>query len=566
MKQSNKISLVLLLVITVLSAFSRLYKLDQNPPSLFADEVDIGYQVKSLLSTGKDYEGNKFPLQFHSFSDVRTSLPIYSTALVSLIPGISVDLAIRLTPAIFSILSMIFFYFFINNIFVLFKLKQSGLRPGIWSALVLSLLPWHYTYSRVGFELSMLFFAVTLGLLLYSIFLAKQNKKYLVAGLLVLSLVPMIYSTAKLSVIFYPIILCLIPGGYEYFKSKKAWKYLLILYIPLIILFLNGGAGKRFGEITIFTDPTISTEINAKRQVDLGPDAPVGSVPGISSKIAHNKIVSLSNFLTTNIINPVSTSFLFLSGDPNQRHVLKGWGMLEKSLIIPLILGLYYLLTAKHKRLLGFIVLLWFSATVPAVLTRDGLNHASRNYMMILPLVLLITIGFNGLFGKSRPLGLLLTLLLLFESFFYFHDYWYHYQYESQRDWHYGLKQVILETKKYQDRPVIISRNYEPPLIFYLYYSDFPAGKFQEIYKANSFFEKIDGRQNIEGDRLSGTNVYFASIIDKKIPAPFTIQNGLYAITYNEYLETGELSHFIDKVIKFPSGFPVFFILNPNPL
>ncbi|KKS63678.1 MAG: hypothetical protein UV32_C0037G0004 [Candidatus Collierbacteria bacterium GW2011_GWF2_42_51] len=104
--------------------------------------VDIGYQVKSFLSTGKDYQGNKFPLQFHSFSDVRTSLPIYSTALVSFIPGVSLDLAIRLTPAIFSLLSIILIYFLTNNLFALFKIKTESLSFLISTSVALHLLPY----------------------------------------------------------------------------------------------------------------------------------------------------------------------------------------------------------------------------------------------------------------------------------------------------------------------------------------------------------------------------------------------------------------------------------------
>ncbi len=562
----KNLSIIALVVIIFLAGFLRLYKLDFNPPSLFADEVDIGYQVKSFLSTGKDYQGNFLPLQFHSFSDVRTSLPIYSTALISLLPKISIDTAIRLTPAIFSVLSIILIFFLVNNLFTLFGLinNKSKIFPGIWSSLVLSLLPWHYTYSRAGFELSMLLFFVIAGLFFYTKFLIGNKKSYLIIGLILLSLVPMVYSTAKLSVIFYPLIISLIPGGFEYLKNKINWIILSILFIPLFILLLNGGAGKRFGEITIFTDPTIPTEINAKREIDLGPNATVGSVPGLNSKIVHNKLISLTNFITTNFINPASSGFLFLSGDPNQRHALKNWGMLEKSLMIPLLLGIYFIISGKHNRFLLFLAILWLSATTPAVLTRDGLNHASRNYMMILPLVLLITTGVYNLQNKSKILTILLTGLFLFESFFYFHDYWYHYQYDSQRDWHYGLKQVIQNTKKYINRPLIITRNYEPPLIFYLYYSDFPAAKFQEIYKTNTFLEKVDQKLNIEGEKLTGTNIYFASITDKKLPNPFQIKDAVYVVTYNEYLETGELSHLIDETIKFPTLFPVFYVLNTN--
>lgn len=561
-------SLLLLIAIVFLSAFSRLYRLDLNPPSLYSDEVDIGYQVKSLFTTGKDYQGYTLPLQFHSFSDVRTSLPIYATALVSLVPGVSLDLAIRLTPAIFSLLSLITIYFLTNNLFTLFKIKKENslLEPGIWASLSLSLLPWHYTYSRIGFELSMLFFFVVFGLFLYTRFLQNKNKTLLVLSLVVLSLVPMVYSTAKLSIIFYPLILFLLPGGYEFFKIKKNWVYLLILFIPLGVLFLNGGANKRFSEISVFTDPTISTEIDIIRQTDLGSNPPVGSAPDLNTKIVHNKFVFVVNTLTKNLINPISGGFLFLQGDENQRHAVTGWGMLEKTLIIPLLLGFYFLVSEKHKRFLALLAILWVSATTPAALTRDGFNHASRNFMMILPLVLLISTGFHHLLKSSKLLTVLLTVLLLIESALYFHDYWYHYQYDSQRDWNYGLRQVIQETNKYPDKPIIITRNYEPPLIYYLYYADFPPAKFQEMYQTNTFLEKVDQKLNIEGVRLTGTDVYFASVIDKELANPFLIKNGVYVLTRNEYLETNEPNHSLIETVKFPTGLPVFYILDTNKL
>jgi len=565
MKVSNKISGIILFCIVILASFFRLYKLDFNPPSLFADEVDIGYQVRSFLTTGKDYQGNILPLQFHSFSDVRTSLPIYSTALVSLIPKVTIDRAIRLTPALFSILSIILIYFLTNNLFSIFKLSSDKLiKPGVWSALILSFLPWHYTYSRVGFELSMLLVFILGGIFLYTKFINTFQKRYLIFSLILLSLAPMIYSTAKLTIIFYPFILLLIPGSISFFKNRKNYLFLFILFIPLLILFLNGGAGKRFSEITIFTDPTISTEVGTSRQVDLGPNSVVGSTPGLQSKIIHNKVISVVKVISDNLINTVSLDFLFKSGDPNQRHALKGWGMLEKSLLIPIILGLYSLISKKHTRFLQLIFLLWFSAVAPSILTRDGGTHASRNFMMILPLILLISIGINLIVNRSKLLLLLFIGLFIIESFYYLHDYWYHYQYDSQRDWHYGLKQAVQNTQKYTNRPLIISSKYEPPLIFYLYYTDFPAAKFQTMFKTNSIYSPVDKKLNIEGDRLAGTDIYFASVADKNLHDPFIVKDGVYVVTHNEYLETGELSHYVDEVIKFPSGYPVFYILNTN--
>lgn len=527
---------ILLISIFIFAFFSRFSLLNYTPASLFSDEVDIGYQVKSLLTTGKDYYGNFLPLQFHSFSDVRTSLPIYATALISKIPGISLDIAIRLTPAIFSLLTIIVVYFLINDLFDLYALsdKKSFIKPGVWGSLILTLLPWHYTYSRTGFELSMLFFFFALGIFLFLRYLISSKNSLLIASMIVLSLTPMVYSTAKLAVIFYPILLLLIPGSSKHFWKKKTMLFFLILFIPLGLLFLNGGAGQRFSEISIFTDPTIVTQTNYLRKQDLGPSAAVGSGTGIFSKIAHNKIIFIGQNFLRNVINPLSFGYLFLAGDTNPRHAVQGWGMLLKILLIPIVYGLYKLSASKKINFLCFLGVLALLAILPAALTRDGWNHSSRNFLLIIPLVLVIAYAIDNIAKLSRLLLPVFLLLLFFESFLYFHDYWYHYRYDSERDFHAGLKEAVLFSRDFKDTPVVITRKYEPPLIFYLYYADFPPAKFQEMAKANNFYVDIDPALNLEGKRFGDTNVYFASVQDATTKDPIKLKNGLYILMTDE--------------------------------
>lgn len=551
-----------LLLVLLIGGSLRLYGLLQTPISLFSDEVDIGYQVQSFLSTGKDYQGNFLPLQFHSFSDVRTSLPIYATALVSLIPGISLDLAIRLTPAIFSILGILVIYFLTNNLFGLFGLnsEKSPLPPGLWSALILTLIPWHFTYSRIGFELSMLFTVFITGIFFYSRFLYNKKTGTLIFSLVLLSLTPMIYSTAKFAIIFYPLILFLIPGSKELFWRKKASLWFLLLFIPLGIIFLNGGAGQRFSEISIFTDPTVPTEINFLRKEDLGPNAPVGSGTGLESKIIHNKVLYVFKTFLKNTITPISFDYLFLQGDTNPRHAVQGWGMLEKILIIPLLYGLYKLSEGRKKVFILYLLVLTFTAILPAALTRDGANHSSRNFMMLLPLVLLISFGFYSLFGSSKWLTVLVMSLFLFEGVLYFHDYWYHYRYTSERSWNAGMKEVMQSVEKYPGQPIVISPKYENPLIFYLYYTKFDPNKFQQFYKSHTVYNSTSGNYNLDGNRIGDTNLYIAAIIDDKKGSEGTLPGATYFLTKLEF-NNSNISHVttMSDIIRLPSGEPLYY-------
>jgi hypothetical protein len=412
----------------------------------------------------------------------------------------------------------------------------------------------------------MLFFFFVFGLFLYTKYILGGKTKHLVISLIVLSFAPMIYSTAKLSVFFYPLVLLLIPGGIQKLENRKSYLFLSILFIPMLILFINGGAGKRFNEISIFTDPTISTETDFSRKVDLGPNAAVGSSPSISTKIVHNKIVYVSDRFIKNIIYPFSASYLFLQGDTNPRHAVQGFGMLEKVLIAPILIGLYTLASQKQKRLLALLAVLFASAVLPSALTRDGWNHSSRMFMMILPILIVSVIGINSLRRFSAPLTLLFVTILVFESFTYLHTYLLHFPYDSERDWHTGMKEVVQIAKTNSTKTVIISNRYEPPLIFFLYYSDFPPQRFQQLARENSFLREPDKSLNLEGSRFADTNVYFATIDKTDTKNPFMVKGGLYLLTRPDLVDIyGSGFIFPSAAVSLPSGEGLFYSLLPKP-
>ena len=119
-----KIITLTLLVFTAL--FLRVNHLHSLPPALFSDEVDIANQVKSFRNFQTDYYGNPYPIHFHSFSDWRTPLQIYSSVLVSFFTSDPI-LIVRLPSVIFSVLSIIVFYLLTNSFL---------------AALLLTLSPW----------------------------------------------------------------------------------------------------------------------------------------------------------------------------------------------------------------------------------------------------------------------------------------------------------------------------------------------------------------------------------------------------------------------------------------
>ena len=550
-----------LLLVLLIAGVIRFYGLLQNPISLYSDEVDMGYQALSLLKTGCDYSGFCFPVQFHSFSDVQPPLPIYFIALTHLV-GVPLDLSIRLTSAIFGLLGILSTYFLVEKLASknIFNLKLPGI--GLISAILLTLIPWHVTYSRIGFSLTTLYFFVTLGFLFFTEYLIERKNSFLYLSCLFLGLSPMVYNTAKVAIVFYPFILLLLPGAFELFRKNLNIKIaFLAMFIPLVIMFAAGGTTARFDYISIFTDPTAASEVKYQRQLDSGPTLVVGTSPSILTDLFHNKPLFYANNLSNNSFSLISTQFLFTTGDPNLRQSIGGWGMLYHSLFPILLLGIYFLIRFRHDRLILFLGLLVLVAISTSAVTRDGGEHASRSFMMILPMMIICSAGLAYLKQSSKILLYIFFAALLIESTFYFHDYWVHFPYTSERSFSAGMKELIQEVKKYPDQPVIISPKNDNPLIFYAFYMGFDPQKFQQFVKTNTLYNSqgLD-KLNLDGNRIGDTNLYIATPIDYKKGPAGTLPGAIYFLSKGEFDTSGTQSVTqVSDIIRLPSGEPLYY-------
>lgn len=544
-----------LIAISIIAFVSRLWSLLKYPPSLFSDEVDIALQVKSFLSTGRDYYGNYLPLQFHSFSDVRTSIPIYLTAIIGKLIG-NIELAVRLEPALMGILGIFGLYLFVKSFF--------GKRIALLAALLLTLTPWHFTYSRVGFEVTTLFTFFVFGLYFLKNYFDRKKASSLWLAILFLSLMPLIYSTAKLSLLFLPLLILFFPGR-EFsnnLKDRRLLTGIVCLFLPLVIITISGGSASRFNYISIFTDPTIPPELNVARKADQGEDLPVGTSPLLLSKIFRNKFIVYGQRISDNLFDIVSSGFLFSRGDLNLRHALPDWGMLFKTQGVLIAIGVYTLITMSKKKeqkhLILFFVVLTFLAIFPGSLTRDGGNHATRSFLLLLPLTVVAALGANELLKRSIFISILILLVLVFESSFYFFDYTHRYVYLSQRQWHFGLKEVVLNSKN-ETGPVIITNTYEPPIIFYLYYSGYPVKEMQSLIRDDKLLVTIPTGTNLSGRKMADREVYFASIDNRNDKEPLKLKHATYFLIKSDLPKHEDYFKPDKVVVKLPSKEPLFY-------
>jgi len=154
-------SLVLLLLIILLGAFLRFYRLTEVPPSLFGDEVDVGYQAYSILKTGRDYSGNFLPIHFQSLADWRTPLFLYATVPFVWLFGLT-ELGVRFAPALFGVLTIPLVFLFCEELREILKIRSITSHFSLLTSLLLAVSPWHLQYSRAAFEVTLMLFLIIL--------------------------------------------------------------------------------------------------------------------------------------------------------------------------------------------------------------------------------------------------------------------------------------------------------------------------------------------------------------------------------------------------------------------
>ena len=109
MKDNLKRNLIVILLFSV-AFLLRIAWLEKYPFGLTADEAAQGWTAYSILKTGKDEWGVRFPLNPKSFGDYKPPLLTYL-----MIPGMAVfgkrPLSVRLPNAFFGSLAVVTVYF-----------------------------------------------------------------------------------------------------------------------------------------------------------------------------------------------------------------------------------------------------------------------------------------------------------------------------------------------------------------------------------------------------------------------------------------------------------------------
>ncbi|MBU1126879.1 hypothetical protein KKF11_00865, partial [Patescibacteria group bacterium] len=231
--------------VVLISFYFRVRWLDISPYSIGFDEAALGYNAYSILETGKDEFGNKFPLSLASFNDYKPALYAYLSIPFIKFLGLN-QISTRIVSSLAGTIIIIFttligYYFF-----------SKKLALALFVLLLAAVQPWGLHYSRTAFESNLMTAFFTAGV--FFIFKKKGRKNELIAVILFALSMFSYHSTrvaAPLFLLLYLFILekpkQLIADFFKLFNlskasNKKAFKSRLLKlsqkFFPLIILFL----------------------------------------------------------------------------------------------------------------------------------------------------------------------------------------------------------------------------------------------------------------------------------------------------------------------------------------
>ena len=453
------------LIIFSLAFALRVYSIDTVPGGFYTDEVISGYEASSILQTGRDSNGVFMPLYFKASGDYREPIHIYSIVPFVALFGNTI-LSVRLATVLFAMISILFTYLFIKNMF--------SKNAAIFTAIILSFMPWHFIQGRFGVHIIVGIAFLSAGI--YFFLRSLKDKKLFPLSMAIFSLSFYTYGTFRFFSFIIPLSLIFLHRK-KFLGSpelKKGIIIFLLLILPFVFYYIFNAenAFKRSGDTIIFNPELLPYEIGYA-------DYKTFSVVGNSSLYAS---VFMKNYLTY-----LSPFRLFFSGDENLRHMVKGFGEILLS-SLPLILAGLFVISRNFNWTSKFLIFWLLIFSIPGSLTFDGIPHYPRAINGAILFSIIAGLGAEYFFNKSKEsraflaIFILLALMFLADSFLFFNEYFFEYGKYSYMHFETNVGDAISYANSLGGDNIIVVSN---PCCYYsnyyiAYFSNFPAPEFQK--------------------------------------------------------------------------------------
>lgn len=465
---------LILVVIFLVALFLRLYKIGSVPPSPSLDEVSIGYNAYSILKTGEDEYGTKFPVLLRAYDDWRPALYVYLVIPFVNFFGLTVT-SVRLPSVILSILVVAATYFLVVKIFSSWKY---AIHLGLLSSLLLAINPWQIYLSRLGHEANAGF-----AFFVFSLFFFFRNNIYLFFTFLALSFVS--YQSEKIFLpLFFIALVFLFKDRFLHRKKQVA----IGVFIAVIVVFpffkatLEPNALIRFKATNIIE---ANQERFQKEALILAENVKENNILGI---IIHNRRLVAAKIVFEGYISHFNPVWLFFNPLAD-KHKVPGLGLFYLWEAPLLILGVFWLVKSKIDKKIKLLFLSWlFIAPLPGAITTDA-PHAMRIYTFLpLPNILVglglvqIYLFFQRYKIQKGTLYILFVILVTVSILYFSYKYFIVFPKTQSSSFQYSLNQAVLfvlSNNKYYDK-IVFSNKEElyQSYMFFLFHSKYNPTKY----------------------------------------------------------------------------------------
>lgn len=465
----------LLIVILIIAAILRLWRLGSIPPSLTPDEASLGYNAYSILKTGRDEYGKFLPVIFKSFGDYKPGLYVYLTVHSILVFGLN-EFAVRIPSALAGIISVWLIYLIVKKLF-----QKENLA--LISSFIAAVTPWLIYFSRGAWEVNVSLALTLAGI--YFFFKSMERERYIIHSVIFFALTLICYQGAKLATGI--VVLLLVVIYLKRIIKIKPKKMIisailgLLISFPILLSFTSGQTG-RLEVFSVFSYRRPAEYLKAI--LDQGNE----KVGTLSYYLFHSEALNFKRGILGRYFNHFSGRFLFFEGDwANPRHSAPYSGMLLLGDIILLMAGVYSLVRNKLSKEHWFIIAWLALAPLPSVLSRDQV-HAIRSMNMAIPLIIILSFGLSALIEKINRNKFKLFLytgggiIYLIGLLSFFDAYFIHVSKHDSQLWEYGYKQVVNIVSKIQQnyKAVKVQQSFAQPYIYFLFYEKYDPDKYQK--------------------------------------------------------------------------------------
>ncbi|OGM08172.1 hypothetical protein A2159_01680 [Candidatus Woesebacteria bacterium RBG_13_34_9] len=440
----NKFTQIVILgIIIVISTFLYSYKLEVIPNGFYVDEAAVAYNAYSILLTGKDIFGQSYPILFRLLGSYTPPLFIYISVLFFKLFGMGI-FTLRIISVMSAVTCVIFFYLIVRNLGI-FKMEKSYLITTFFFAIS----PWLFFNARLGYEVTLAFLLFNVGV--YFLLLAFDEPKNYIWSMIFLSLSTYTAHTQRfLTPIFIAFYLLVFVK--DIFKKQNI-RYLIISSVVTLLI--------QIPHFMVINTPAFW--VKNERLIESG--------NGSIIKDVFNQAISY-----------LSTKNLFYQlSDIDIQHTIPEISVMYNWMVIPFLVGLFFLFYKLKERKFRFLILLFFVSLIPAILSGKFIS-IQRALPFMLPLVIVIGLGMDQFFLRfNRIINIVFVFLLSFYSLILlYRSYFILFPIERAEGWNYGYSDAAEFIYNNPKKHFLVDNNRNPRnYILLLYYLRYPPIDYQ---------------------------------------------------------------------------------------